>query len=96
MWNWIIEHGFRAGNLIEGFLWISIGLGFAVSLLGPRLRDRKLVAMIAFFLFGVSDLIEMNYQCWWAPWWLLVWKGACVVMFLLLLLDHAVRHRKQH
>ncbi len=67
MWKWVIEHGFRTDNLIEGFLWILIGLAFAISLLGPRLRDRKLVAMIAFILFGVSDLIEMNYQCWWVP-----------------------------
>ena len=37
---------------------------------------------IAFFFFGISDVIEARTGAWWRPLWLLVLKGACVIVLL--------------
>ncbi|MCB9757961.1 MAG: hypothetical protein H6753_06040 [Candidatus Omnitrophica bacterium] len=44
-------------------------------------RRRTWVA-ITFIFLGFSDLVEMNSGGWWKPWWLLVWKGTCVIIVL--------------
>ena len=36
-------------------------------------------------LFGLSDIVEIQTGAWWQPWWLLVWKGACISGLVLLL-----------
>jgi len=72
----------ETGNLIEGFLWIAIGLCFAVSLVRPAQRKAKLVAAINFVVFGFSDFVEMRTGAWWRPPWLPAWKAACVLVML--------------
>jgi hypothetical protein len=32
--------------------------------------------------FGFSDVVEIQTGAWWRPWWLLVWKGACLLAML--------------
>ena len=41
-------------------------------------------AAVVFIAFGVSDIVETTTGAWWRPWWLLVWKGVCVLALLTL------------
>ncbi|HTL29698.1 MAG TPA: hypothetical protein VL282_10770, partial [Tepidisphaeraceae bacterium] len=79
---------FRDSNYLEACLWIAIGAGFAIAAFTKGPRGRCLIASVAFLLFGVSDYVEAHTGAWWRPWWLLLWKGGCLLMFLGLLLLH--------
>ena len=39
------------------------------------------IAAVAFFGFGISDLIEAQTGAWWEPIWLFFFKAACVLVF---------------
>ncbi len=74
----------RTGNLIEAAFWIIFGL---VVTLGLRRQARRLtllslVAGIVIILFGLSDLVEARTGAWWRPWWLLLWKAACLTAMM--------------
>ena len=74
-------------NYVEVGLWPTIGVVVAVMALrkkGPS-KARGLVAAVALFAFGASDWAEnATGGEWWRPWWLLLWKAACVVTLLAL------------
>lgn len=77
-------------NFAEASLWFLIA---GVLFLKARRLNRSRakiarVASAAFFLFGISDLIEARTGAWWMPWWLLVWKTICVVVFLVCLIQY--------
>jgi hypothetical protein len=67
-------------NLIEAFLWAGVAVG--VLIFSKRLPDkRRRIAHFAaatFFLFGISDLVEIHTGAWWRPVWLFLWKGVCI------------------
>ena len=84
----------RTGNLVEGILWVVIGVCFLVSLARPRRRRAKALAAATFAAFGASDFVEMHTGAWWTPWWLLAWKAACVAAMLALLISY-VRDRRR-
>lgn len=70
-------------NLFEVFLWAVIGLGFLVAAcVHPGRRISTVIAGITFLLFGLSDWVELSTGAWWRPWWLFVWKAACVITLL--------------
>jgi hypothetical protein len=74
---------FRTLNYLEAGLWIVVGIGLAVratSLAGGAARRNCLFAAITLLAFGVSDVVETRTGAWWHPWWLLVWKGVCVIV----------------
>jgi hypothetical protein len=74
---------FRTINYIEAGFWTVLGIGFAVrgATSGDRVARRICVTAAAtLFAFGASDVVEAGTGAWWHPWWLLVWKGACVVV----------------
>lgn len=75
---------FQTANLIEAALWIAIGAAFAARALVRRDRWRWncAAAAVAFVLFGLSDVVETSTGAWWRPWWLLVWKGGCIIAFV--------------
>jgi hypothetical protein len=79
---------FVTANHIEAGLWTVIGTGFLLHALLKRGDTISLVASGAFLLFGFSDVIETRMGAWWRPWWLLVMKGSCVLVFLVLLARH--------
>ena len=85
----------RTGNLIEGILWIVIAGGFLLALIRPAQRPAKLIAAANFIAFGLSDFVEMHTGAWWRPWWLLVWKGICVIAMLGLLIAYLRRRRSR-
>jgi hypothetical protein len=95
MWNQLLEHGYYWINLAEGILWLGFAIGFGLSVYRPGLRTRKIIAAVTFLWFGFSDFAEMNLSGD-LPWWLLLWKGSCLLVLLILLIDHAyrLRHRR--
>jgi hypothetical protein len=84
---------FVLSNRVEACLWLGIAASLAVAARRATVRRDCVAAAIAFALFGVSDLVEATTGAWWTPWWLLVWKGGCLVAFLCLLARHARRGR---
>lgn len=78
----------RANQLEAGF-WIVVGAAFLVA--GWRRRSGLgvvLLAGVTLVLFGFSDLVETQTGAWYKPWWLLLWKGACVITLAALAWRH--------
>ena len=72
---------FESGNYIEAALWVTIGAAFVVAIILRRISTRVgLLAAATFAGFGLSDVVEVQTGAWWRPWWLLLWKAACVGM----------------
>ena len=84
----LVDDLLRYGNLIEGILWIAIGLCFTVALLRPKRRRAKLIAAANFIVFGCSDFVEYQTGAWWRPWWLMLWKGTCVCIMAMQIIAH--------
>jgi hypothetical protein len=80
-------------NQIEAALWFTIALSLAIWL--RMQRPWRWLLPLAFGVFGVSDLIEAQTGAWWDPWWLLVMKAACVLVFLLAFRQRR-RQEKKH
>ena len=90
-----IDPIFVLANRVEAGLWIAIALALAAAVVRRRERRCDLTAgAITFALFGLSDLVEAATGAWWRPWWLLAWKGGCVIVFLMLLSRHTIRRRR--
>jgi len=73
------------GNQFEAALWFAISavLLFKWGTFKSRPRPFSLSLPFAFAVFGVSDVIESHTGAWWDPWWLLVMKAGCVIVFFL-------------
>ncbi len=74
-------------NRGEAVLWLLIAAIFGAFALRERFRQIPIplyhsLSVVAFTLFGVSDVIESFTGAWWTPWWLLVLKVACVITFV--------------
>lgn len=83
-------------NLCEGILWIVIAIFLSFQIRGKRAyRDLLMISSSAFFVFGISDFIEMSTRAWYTPFWLLIMKGACIVTFVVVLRAY-LRRRKLH
>ncbi len=83
----VITRVFVFSNYIECGLWCAIGVGFAFAWFRYRLPDAA-IAVVTFLLFGLSDYIEAHTGAWWKPWPLLMLKGGCIVVFLVLLVRY--------
>lgn len=75
-------------NYVEVALWPIMGAVLAI--LGLRrwgaIRRDYLIAAAVLVAFGASDWFEASTgNEWWKPWWLLLWKAACVITLLALL-----------
>ena len=69
------------GNAIEALVWWVLGVCMLMAALArPIERNQCLLTAIALVLFGCSDIVEISTGAWWRPWWLLTWKGACVLI----------------
>jgi peptidoglycan/LPS O-acetylase OafA/YrhL len=72
-------------NYLEVVLWPAMGLILAIHGLRRRGAVRRdcLLAAVVLVAFGASDWFEANTgNEWWHPWWLLLWKAACVLALL--------------
>ncbi|MCB1236063.1 MAG: hypothetical protein KDM91_13415 [Verrucomicrobiae bacterium] len=66
-------------NRVEAWLWFAVAASLLVrGWRTDRQRTVHLIAGILFAVFGTSDLIEARTGAWWTPWWLAVWKAACL------------------
>ena len=73
----------RTFNQFEVVLWIvCAGICLLHGLRNKQVRLPSLIACGAFLLFSGSDAMEITTGAWWRPWWLFVWKAACVVTLL--------------
>ncbi|HNO77135.1 MAG TPA: hypothetical protein PKN33_03660 [Phycisphaerae bacterium] len=80
---------FKTANFVEAGVWIAIGIAFACfALTKSPFHKRAFAAAIVFVLFGVSDVVETQTGAWWRPWWLLCWKGLCILSMLMLYVRH--------
>jgi len=75
---------FQLANTLEAGLWFLLA---AVFLFASRTRPawpRPTIRLTVLTLiaFGFSDLVETQTNAWYRPWWLLVWKAACVAVLL--------------
>jgi len=74
---------FFAFNLCEGLLWIGVAMALAVAFHRThQYRDYALAGGLIFLAFGISDFVELGTGAWYRPWWLLLWKAACVLSFI--------------
>ncbi|UCF32590.1 MAG: hypothetical protein JSV78_09680 [Phycisphaerales bacterium] len=87
---------FETANYVEAALWAIIGLEFLRRTCKRTTQSRHLTLFVAvaFILFGLSDVVEVYTGAWWRPWWLLIWKGACLVSFVLLLVAYRTQRRE--
>lgn len=75
-------------NLVEGVFWIVLGIEVLLGKLVTIIPYKFAVGVIL-VIFGISDFVEISTEAWWQPWWLLVWKGLCIVgglIFIILIL----------
>ena len=49
-------------------------------------KKHLLLLAIILILFGISDFVEMATGAWWRPWWLLIWKGLCLIVGIILVI----------
>ncbi len=76
---------YRYANYVECGLWVVLGILCLLPAMKVRWpRAERLIAAVTLIAFGVSDYIETSTGAWWRPWWLLVWKGGCIAIILLL------------
>lgn len=81
-------------NGFEVALWPALGLLLAwhVRRRPPAARRDGLMGAATLVAFGGSDWAEgRTGDRWWSPWWLLLWKAACVLTLAALLARAAFR-----
>ncbi|MEM6315778.1 MAG: hypothetical protein AAF743_16945 [Planctomycetota bacterium] len=67
-----IDPWFVRLNLAEAVVWFVVA-----AVVAWRFRTWALAVILV--AFGVSDIVETRTGAWYRPWWLLVWKAACVI-----------------
>jgi hypothetical protein len=71
-------------NTFEAGLWTLFAV--VTALIGHRVRGLtrpvQILLVLLFLAFGASDVAELSTGAWWRPWWLLLWKAACLAGFL--------------
>ena len=75
---------FEAANYVEAAVWV--GMAGWCAFRGVRARIGRMgVLAAALVMFGLSDVVEVRTGAWYRPWWLLVWKGVCLVTIVAVL-----------
>jgi hypothetical protein len=98
----ILPRTYSLRDASEFFNYFEVGLwalaAVVLTLHGLRrsgdVRRDCLIGAAALLAFAGSDWAEARTgNRWWDPWWLLAWKAACVMTFLILLVRAARRLR---
>lgn len=92
-WDWlyaVAEKAVASFNLFEAVFWLAVAAGFLRAILLYACKSVKVwtLAALLLALFGLSDLVEVSTGAWWRPWWLLLWKGLCLLSLIALYLWH--------
>jgi hypothetical protein len=71
-------------NYCEAVFWAIVSLVILIGAAKTSRRVKKIayVAVPTLFLFGVSDIVEVFTGAWWKPFWLLLWKGLCIIVLV--------------
>lgn len=70
-------------NAVEVLLWLVVGCSFLYLSRGWKTRQLPTrILGLNFLLFAGTDVVEYSSGAWWKPWWLLVWNGVCVTIFV--------------
>ena len=87
---------FSTANYVEAAFWGVVGAAFAVAAVRKRgaVRRECAIAAVTFVAFGWSDVVEVQTGAWFRPWWLLVWKGVCVLSLGRLLINYLIEKRR--
>jgi hypothetical protein len=86
---------FSDSNYVEACLWGAIGVWFGINALRANTARADIFSgCVTFLLFGLSDIVEAHTGAWWRPWWLLVWKGLCLAMMLVLFVRYRSRRAR--
>jgi hypothetical protein len=85
---------FDIANYVEAGVWLAMSI-FCATRAARTKRPSGWLLAAALLLFAASDVVEVQTGAWYRPWWLLFWKGACVLVFLTVLLPHVYRRRKR-
>jgi hypothetical protein len=82
----LLEEIYVKGNYIEAVTWFCFAIGFALTAfkVSGEKRIHRWIATLTFFLFGLSDIVEVQTGAWWRPWWLFCWKASCVLSMVIL------------
>jgi hypothetical protein len=86
---------FQFSNYCEAGLWWIVAAAMAVAARRwsrPARADAR-IWVIVLLTFGASDLVEAHTGAWWRPWWLLVWKGGCLLLMLVMFARYLLRGR---
>jgi hypothetical protein len=83
-------------NSIEMFIWLIVGIAFFASRFRRSNRYKKLTLLLSvtFIAFGLSDGLEVKTGAWWQPWWLLLWKVLCIIIFALSLIYYILNEQR--
>jgi hypothetical protein len=78
------------------FVWLVVGIVFFANGFRRSNHYKKLTFLLAaaYIAFGVSDGIEVSTGAWWQPWWLLLWKILCIVVFVISLTYYIWNERR--
>ncbi len=90
-----LDPTFVLSNRIEAGFWIVTGIALLVAsfrLAGVAAKEARLGALV-FAIFGGSDIVEATTGAWWRPWWLLAWKGLCLLALVVLLIRYIKRRK---
>ncbi len=79
---------FRIANYVESGVWVLVAIGIVWwGFRRANWRRRPVIcAAIVLVAFGGSDIVEADTGAWWRPWWLLLWKSLCILLFLVAIL----------
>ncbi|MEG4234608.1 hypothetical protein QUA40_21250 [Microcoleus sp. Pol11C3] len=95
----LLEQIYVNGNYLEALIWFGFAIGFAVNTVKKygKTRTHRLITTLIFFLFGGSDIVEVQTGAWWNPWWLFVWKVffvlSMVILFMVYLQDRPLANK---
>lgn len=70
-------------NAVEVLIWSGMAVMVLAQPLLPGVAGEVVLhrwLAAGLFAFGLSDAVEIWSGAWWRPWWLLVWKMACIVL----------------
>ena len=83
-------------NSLEMFIWLVVGVAFFANGFRQSNRYKKLTFLLvaAYIAFGLSDGVEVHTGAWWQPWWLLLWKVLCIVIFVISLTYYIWNERR--
>ena len=72
-----------AFNVFETCLWTVIAIILAVKACRTDKHRRWLLAAsLTLLLFAASEWKEYQTGAWWRPYWLALWKGACILTLI--------------